>query len=102
MPDLDSTDVSRGTSISNGVPVAQSDDAGSCCKEVTLREVMERVESPFTARRCVRQGAGSWIGLTRKFEDENFTLKHDKPMLLSMANAGESHSIKSSVTRLTS
>jgi len=40
---------------------------------VISRQAMALVESPFTAK---------------KFEDEAFTVKHTKPFLLSMANAG--------------
>jgi hypothetical protein len=36
---------------------------------------------------------------TEKFADENFTLKHDKPGLLSMANSGPNVSLPSMVGR---
>jgi len=34
-------------------------------------------------------GTGGQVDLREKFADENFNLKHDRPFLLSMANAGQ-------------
>lgn len=48
--------------------------------------------------------AGEWLSssLRPQFEDEAFTLKHEKPMLLSMANAGKSSTPRPNIACLVS